>query len=310
MNPNALSILRERYLARNAEGTVTERPEGMFTRVARFVAGAENRYEAGAAGEAAEKFYEMMASLEFLPNSPTLMNAGRDLGQLAACFVLPVEDTLDSIFDSVKKAAIIHQTGGGTGFSFSRLRPKDDVVSSTSGVASGPVSFMKVFNMATEAVKQGGARRGANMGVLRVDHPDIEEFILIKRKPDELANFNLSVALTDRFMEAYEHDRSFSLINPRTHGSKTTVTARDLLGARRFRLALGRAGRPLYRCHKQGRSHGPGRCDRGHEPLRRAASSALRILLPGFDQPFPRGQGRAHRLGAIEGARPPRRKVP
>ncbi len=231
MNPNALSILRERYLIRNAEGVVTERPEGMFARVARFVAGAEDLYEAGAAGRTAEKFYEAMAHLEFLPNSPTLMNAGRDLGQLAACFVLPVEDTLDSIFDSVKKAAKIHQTGGGTGFSFSRLRPKDDVVSSTSGVASGPVSFMKVFNMATEAVKQGGARRGANMGVLRVDHPDIEEFILIKRKPGELANFNLSVALTDRFMEAYEQDRSFPLINPRTGRSGSTVRARDLLAA-------------------------------------------------------------------------------
>ena len=229
VDPTALSVLRKRYLLKGAEGEVVETPEEMFRRVSRAVSEAEDGYDPHRREEIAEDFFEMMSGLEFLPNSPTLMNAGRDLGQLAACFVLPVDDTLDSIFSTVKETARIHQTGGGTGFSFSRLRPKDDIVASTMGVASGPISFIKVFNMATEVVKQGGTRRGANMGVFRVDHPDIEQFIQVKRRPEELTNFNLSVALTDRFMEAYEKNGTFPLINPRNGKETKRVNARELL---------------------------------------------------------------------------------
>ena len=197
-------------------GRVVEKPEQMFRRVAHHIAKAEKNYgDASHVKKMEEIFYEMMTEFKFLPNSPTLMNAGRRLGQLAACFVLPVEDSMEGIFDALKNAALIHKSGGGTGFSFSRLRPKKSRVGTTGGVASGPVSFMKIFNTATEQVKQGGTRRGANMAILRVDHPDIEEFIYCKKKNKELNNFNISVAVTDAFMEAMKNEMPYELVDPR-----------------------------------------------------------------------------------------------
>ena len=216
LSQNARTVLWQRYLARNARGIVTESPAEMFWRVACDVALAEQRYPpATRQHDLARRFYDLMASLTFLPNSPTLMNAGRPLQQLSACFVLPVDDSLESIFDAVKHQALIHQSGGGTGFSFSHLRPQADRVATTSGLASGPVSFMRVFNLSTDVIKQGGTRRGANMGILRVDHPDILDFILLKDRPGEMTNFNLSVGLTDHFMQAVQRGRSYGLINPR-----------------------------------------------------------------------------------------------
>jgi ribonucleoside-diphosphate reductase alpha chain len=214
LSANAVEVLKKRYLCRDERGLVMETPGEMFERVAAHVSQAEIKH-GGYEKIFRRKFLKMMCSLEFLPNSPTFMNAGLPLGQLSACFVLPVEDSLPGIFDALKNMALIHQSGGGTGFSFSRLRPKNDVVRATGGVASGPVSFMRIFETATDVIKQGGRRRGANMATLRVDHPDILEFIQAKEKPGFLENFNISVAATDEFMRRARQGEEIELINPR-----------------------------------------------------------------------------------------------
>jgi ribonucleoside-diphosphate reductase alpha chain len=227
LTPNAVRILNARYLLKDDQGEVTETPDEMFRRVSRTVADAEGVY-----GQDIpfweERFYDLMSSLKFLPNSPTLMNAGKEIGQLAACFVLPVEDSMKGIFDSLKNAALILQSGGGTGFSFSKLRPKQDIVHSTGGLSSGPVSFMSIFNMATDVIKQGGARRGANMGILRIDHPDIIEFVRSKRKGGAMLNFNISVAVTEDFIEALKKGTTYELRNPRTKERAGFIDAREV----------------------------------------------------------------------------------
>ncbi len=239
----ALRVLRERYLMRQG-GEVVETPEEMCWRVALTIASGEARYgrSEAAVREVAAAFYDIMIEGDFLPNSPTLMNAGKDNGlQFSACYVLPVGDSMEEIFDSVKAAAIIHKSGGGTGFAFSRLRPKDDIVASTGGRASGPVSFLRVFNSATEAVKQGGTRRGANMGILRVDHPDILEFIDCKLDGG-ITNFNISVAATDRFMDALASGGEYDLINPHTGAVTDRLSAKEVFD--RIVRAAWRTGDP------------------------------------------------------------------
>jgi len=224
LSKNALQILKERYLLKDSDGTIIETPYQLFKRVATFVASCEGKKK----DILKEQFYDILSKLYFLPNSPTLMNAGINKGQLSACFVLPIRDNLEDIFDTLKHTALIHQSGGGTGFNFSKLRPKDDFVSSKSGTSSGPVAFMSIYDATTEYIKQGGKRRGANMGILNVNHPDIEEFIISKSNKNSLENFNISVGITDDFMQAVNQDLKWELINPRTKKSTNAVQAKKI----------------------------------------------------------------------------------
>lgn len=240
---NAIQVLESRYLIRDQNNKLRETPDELFVRVSKAVAQAEAKWNKKSGVKKWEKtFYEMLSELLFLPNSPTLMNAGTELGQLSACFVIPIEDNLEQIFESLKLMATVQQSGGGTGFSFSKLRMKGDPVSATSGVASGPVSFMRIFDVATENIRQGGRRRGANMGILRVDHPDIEEFIEAKLDNEKFVNFNLSVGMTDHFMKAVQKSQSFYLVDPYDGKKKKKILARNLF--RKIAEAAWKTGDP------------------------------------------------------------------
>lgn len=237
LSKNALLILEQRYLKKDSKGKVIEKPEDLFRRVAKNIALADAKYKQSRKNvkKTEEEFYNLMVSLDFLPNSPTLFNAGRKLQQLAACFVLPIDDTISSIFKTLHDTALIHKTGAGTGFNFSRLRPKGDIIES-SGFTSGPVSFMKIFDAATEQIKLGGVLRGANMGILNVEHPDIEDFITVKSKENVLTNFNVSASITDKFMNDVKKNKNYSLINPRTKKAVKKESARRI-----FKLICGQA---------------------------------------------------------------------
>ena len=292
---NAIRVLEKRYLRKDANGQIVETPSQMFRRVADAVAAVDARYE-GAADERAnaERFYALMSSLDFLPNSPTLMNAGTDLGQLSACFVLPVEDSMDGIFSALRNMAFIHQSGGGTGFSFSRLRPSGDVVRSTGGVASGPISFIEVFDKATDVIKQGGRRRGANMAILSVDHADAMDFILCKTRPGFLENFNISVSVTDAFMEAVESGGEHAFINPRTGEATDRRPAREVFDL--ICSAAWQCGDPGLVFMDEINRRNPlveVAPHRGDESLRRAAAAAVRVLQPRQHQPHALREGRS-----------------
>jgi ribonucleoside-diphosphate reductase alpha chain len=281
LSSNARTVLEKRYLVKDKSGKPVEKPEDMFWRVATVVAEADRRYGAsdGAVQALAEEFYFLMTQRRFEPNSPTLMNAGRPLGQLSACFVLPVEDALSNgqsgIYDTLRAMALIHQSGGGTGFSFSRLRSRGAMVRSTTGVASGPVSFMQLYDASTDAVKQGGTRRGANMGILRVDHPDVMEFIKCKEDLTKITNFNISVGITTKFMEAVKADGMYDLFDESTKQVTGQLRAREVWD--KMIVGAWRTGEPGV--PSSTKLIATTWCRtwrvRGHQPVRRAAPAGV-----------------------------------